>query len=347
MQTYIPSQETINLWRVTAYRERDGRRAEFWRSLPSLPVRPDTAHKGFFGTALLIGGSRGMSGAISLAGAASVVSGAGLTCLAVPEVIQETVAQFCPEYTTIPCECDDHGRLLSLQTDEMPAIFERARSVGVGPGMGVSDNIKSLVETSFCALDYSMVFDADALNALALLNPDEAPSYVYGTRVLTPHPGEFARLTGKKPGECPTERLEMTRDYVTSLAEKLLASEKSVMPEGKEIVVALKGHETTIVAARKNTSGYDVLTCTNLTGNSNLATGGSGDVLTGLITGLMAQGASGWDATRIGCALHGLAAELRSTLVSRGATASDIIRFLPCAFDYYQHAWLACRELER
>ena len=334
----------------------------FWNGLPTLPTRPVDGHKGTFGTALAVGGSRGMSGAISLTGAAALVAGAGLTRLFVPEPILETVAGFAREYTTIPGACDASGRLTSAASE---AIFNEAAgatAVAVGPGFGRSAEATRLVVELFFELERPAVFDADALNALAEAGVfDEttaakserngAPSTRFagrkprGARVLTPHPGEFARLTGAKPSGERSTRIDAALDFATRASRRWNGENEKTQVERKEgenggdsaFVVALKGAGT--VVADGNGAAF-----VNETGNPNLATGGSGDVLTGVIVGLLAQGAAPFDATRSAVALCGLAADLRATLCSRGAVASDVIRFLPVAFDFYEAAQTAARR---
>ena len=345
----------------------------FWNGLPTFPTRPVDGHKGTFGTALCVGGSRGMSGAISLTGAAALVAGAGLTRLFVPESILETVAGFAREYTTIPGACDASGRLTSAAFDAILAEAANATALAVGPGFGRSAEATRLVVELFFELERPAVFDADALNALAEAGvfdetqtletrelekkktvaegtenavgekggeqeknaKNAAPSNRFagrkprGARILTPHPGEFARLTGAKPTGDRTARI----DAATAFAERL----ERLFGDDSAFVVALKGAGTVVA------DGNGAV-CVNETGNPNLATGGSGDVLTGVIVGLLAQGATPFDAARLAVALHGLAADLRATRCSRGAVASDVIRFLPVAFDFYEAAQAAARR---
>lgn len=354
-------------WPDAATRVDFARRAEeagranpaFWNGLPTLPTRPLDGHKGTFGTALCVGGSRGMSGAISLTGSAALVAGAGLTRLFVPEPILETVAGFAREYTTIPGACDASGRLTSAAFDAILAEASGATAVAVGPGFGRSAEATRLVVELFFELERPAIFDADALNALAEAGvfdeTTDAPSKRFagrkprGARVLTPHPGEFARLTGAKPSGERSARIDAALDFATRAARRWNGEDEKTQVERKEggsvgasggdsaLVVALKGASTVVADG----SGAIFV---NETGNPNLATGGSGDVLTGIIVGLLAQGAAPLDATRSAVALHGLAADLRATLCSRGAVASDIIRFLPVAFDFYEAAQTAARR---
>lgn len=390
-------------WPDAATQAEFARRAEeagranpaFWDALSTLPERPTDGHKGTFGTALCVGGSRGMSGAISLTGSAALVAGAGLTRLFVPDSILETVAGFAREYTTIPGACDASGRLTSAACNAVLAEAANATAVAVGPGFGRSAEATRLVVELFFELERPAVFDADALNALAeagvfgdletpkkreLAKKNASPERSEksekgkngsegngasgrfgdrkprGARILTPHPGEFARLTGAKPARDRAARI----DAATALAKRLerlfggdskggdARNDEAQVKRRNELeenasggdsafVVVLKGAGT-VVADGSGAVGV------NETGNPNLATGGSGDVLTGVVVGLLAQGAAPFDAARAAVALHGLAADLRSTRSSRGAVASDVVRFLPLAFDFYEAAQTAARR---
>lgn len=278
-----------------------------------------------------------MSGAISLTGSAALVAGAGLTRLFVPDSILETVAGFAREYTTIPGACDASGRLTSAASETILAEAANATALAVGPGFGRSAEATRLVVELFFELERPTVFDADALNALADADVfDEetngtsrrfAGRKPRGARMLTPHPGEFARLTGAKPASDRTARV----DAATAFAKRL---ERLFGGGDSDFVVVLKGAGTVVADGRG-------AVCVNETGNPSLATGGSGDVLTGVIVGLLAQGATPFDAARSAVALHGLAADLRATRSSRGAVASDVVRFLPVAFDFYETAQTA------
>ena len=347
METYLPDATTRDEWRRAAENEATRARAEFWRALPPLPERPVDAHKGTFGTALAIGGSRGMPGAISLTGAAALIAGAGLSRVAVPETIQATVSSFQREYTTIPCFCDDAGRFSDAALETLFAESQRATAVAVGPGMGRSEALDRLVTELFFDLEIPALFDADALNALAasgvFSQSADSPfrgRVPKGPRVFTPHPGEFARLSGVMPTGDESNRREASSAWQKSYVATFYGSSPNLAySERHPATLLLKGANTVVTELSFSREGAPTLTQTvNRTGNANLATGGSGDVLTGVILGLLAQGVAIGAATRIGAAVHGLAAELRATLVTRGAVAGDVVRFLPSAFDYYSAA---------
>jgi NAD(P)H-hydrate epimerase len=274
--------------------------------LPRLTPRPAASHKGDYGRVLLLGGSRGMSGAIALAGMASLRSGAGLVTLGVPDACLETVAGFDPDYMTVPLACDRSGRMRREAAASLRAILPRATSVGLGPGIGRSDELNLLVRELYESIAQPLVIDADGLNALA-----EHPEPLAGREgpcVITPHPGEFRRLLG---GD------RLTDDQAKAAAEQLARQH--------HLVVVLKGHRTLI------TDG--VTTCRNATGNPGMATGGTGDVLTGVIVALLGQGLEPFAAARLGVYVHGLAGDLAASRLGQvSLVARDLVQYLPAAF---------------
>jgi NAD(P)H-hydrate epimerase len=297
--------------------------------LPQLPIRRADSHKGDYGSALLVGGSRGMGGAIALAGKAALRSGAGLVTLAVPQVVQHVVAAFEPSYMTLGL-VDDGTQIAYAATGDIIARASEATVVALGPGLGRSDVLTDVVEAVYECVKGSMVVDADALFALsqrpaALANPG-------GPRVLTPHPGEFQRLTGKPHKE--SERKEAAAEFARGEDDLHWAFRHKVKgnssldrsaSERPAMVVVLKGNHTVVAdGARVSVNG---------TGNPGMATGGSGDVLTGVIAGLLCQGLSLFDAARLGAHVHGLAGDLAATELGQASLiASDLIEYLPYAF---------------
>jgi ADP-dependent NAD(P)H-hydrate dehydratase len=275
--------------------------------LPQLPPRPADSHKGDYGRALLIGGSRGMSGAIALAGRATLRSGAGLVTLAVPQVVQDIVAGFEPSYMTHGL-ADNGTHIDRSAADEIVALSKTATTLALGPGIGRSSALTDLVRHLFHRIDRPMVVDADALFALAAR--PEAITLPGGPRILTPHPGEFARLVGQPIDSA--HRSEAAADFAKRDATH-------------QTIVVLKGHQTIV------TDGTRV--SINHTGNPGMATGGSGDVLTGIITALVCQGLEPFDAARLGVYVHGLAGDLAAAeLAQVSLIASDLIDYLPYAF---------------
>jgi ADP-dependent NAD(P)H-hydrate dehydratase len=275
--------------------------------LPRLsPRRPD-AHKGDFGRALLIGGSRGMAGAIALSGMACLRGGAGLVKLAVPECVLETVAGFEPCCMTVPLVCDSSGYLFPQAFDQLATQLEDATCVACGPGLGRSSDLTQLVHRLYTTVKQPLVIDADGLNALAAL-PDGLAN-PGGPRVLTPHPGEFARLFKSDAN--------LMRDDQVARAKQFAAD--------RGIVILLKGQHTIV------TDGSRI--ATNATGNPGMATGGTGDVLTGIITALVCQGLAPYEAVVLGAHVHGLAGDLAAAELGQvSLIASDLLRYLPQAF---------------
>ncbi|MBN1588354.1 MAG: NAD(P)H-hydrate dehydratase [Pirellulales bacterium] len=275
-------------------------------TLPRLPRREVDAHKGSYGLALIVGGSRGMSGAVTLAGMAALRGGSGLVRLAVPDACLEVVAAHEPSYMTIALPSTASGQIAKSARDVIDRWSESASCVAVGPGLGRGPQLDTLIIWLYRHLTNPMVVDADALNALSTRRKILAEHA--GPRILTPHPGEFARLVGDTQGASPLSH-ERNRAAV-ELAERC------------EVVVVLKSHETCI------TDGQE--TYLNTTGNPGMATGGSGDVLTGLVTALVCQGLDPLDAARLGVHLHGTAGDLAADALGQvSMIASDLIRFLP------------------
>lgn len=261
---------------------------------------------------LIVGGARGMSGAVALSGLAALRGGAGLVFLAVPAGIQPIVSGFEPSFQVAGLHEDDSGKLDAVAIPRLRAIVQGQSVVAVGPGLGQSEAVRAIVRELFLAAPVPAVFDADALNALALL-----PGFWeiwnrnrLAPRVLTPHPGEFARLTGTN---CPTEASGREQAAARFAAER-------------GVVVLLKGKNTVVTDGRR--------VAVNATGNSGMATGGTGDVLTGLVSSLLAQGMEPFEAARLGAHLHGLAGDLAAAELSEpGLIASDLPR-------YFGRAWL-------
>ena len=289
-------------------------------ALPRLPPRTSDSHKGDYGRALLIGGSRGMSGAISLAGLATLRGGAGLVTLAVPSSIQDIVASFNPSYMTHDL-ADDGERVTANASNAALVLADQMTAVGLGPGLGRAAAVTQFVERLYREVSQPMVVDADALFALAQ-RPD-ALAHAAGPRILTPHPGEFALLvkalgaTGSASAPADDEsRVQNSSELATACGRRDVTA---------PILVVLKGHHTVV------TDGTQF--ALNQTGNPGMATGGAGDVLTGIITALLCQGLAPFEAARLGVHLHGLAGDLAAEKLGQvSLIASDLIDFLPAAF---------------
>lgn len=273
-----------------------------------LPPRPRDGHKGTFGSVLIVGGSQGMTGAPVLASRAAMRSGVGLVFCATAESLQPQIAARLLEELTIPLPSAD-GRALDL--DSLPKIAAEAKrmdSIALGPGFGQAEATKQFVLKAVEEIQLPIVLDADALNALAghleVLRRRHAPA------ILTPHPGEMARLTGLSVAQVQADRIGVAR----------------TLAGDHQVVAVLKGAQT--IVADPDGSAY-----INPTGNTGLAKGGSGDVLTGLIAGLLAQTRTALPAALCGVFLHGLAADLAAdSIPPRAMIASDVIDHLPKAF---------------
>jgi ADP-dependent NAD(P)H-hydrate dehydratase len=275
-----------------------------------LAPREPESHKGTFGRAMIIGGSRGKAGAPAPAGMAALRSGAGLVTVVVPGSVQNTVAGFEPSLMTVGLGNRDTDELQQEHASEIEELAKNQTALAIGPGMGTGPEILRLVHAIYHKLPQPLVVDADGLNAMAQWQ--EGLQHAPGPRILTPHPGEFERLTGEKCDADLTKHAEQ--------AAMLARRDKS-----SQIIVVLKGHHTIV------TDGERV--SFNQTGNPGMATGGSGDSLTGILTSLLAQGMSPWDATRLGVHIHGLAGDLAAEELGEvSMIASDIIDYLPLAF---------------
>lgn len=264
-----------------------------------LRPRNDFAHKGSMGNALLIAGSYGMAGAAVLSARACLRSGAGKVTVHTPKLNYAIMQIAVPEAV--------------MQMDHEEAYFSEAvdtedfDALGIGPGLGVQENAAIALIAQIRRATCPMVLDADALNILANHRAwmQQMPQGI----IMTPHPKEFDRMTGAPSNGC-YERLSKARD----MAERLQA------------FILLKGHYSALCLP----DGHIVF---NPTGNSGMATAGSGDVLTGIITALLARGYAREEACRLGMYLHGLAGDLAAKSIGKESlVAGDIIQYLPHAF---------------
>ena len=287
--------------------------------LPQLARRDPSSHKGDFGRAMIVGGSRGMSGAVAMTGLACLRSGAGLVTLAVPEKIQAGVAWYSPAYTTYALVEDEQGLIHWANTAELESLAETFDAWAIGPGLSKPDHIADLVGRMHRAWATPLVIDADGLNALALYERRHEPvlDKPGGPRILTPHPGEFGRLAHDPS----------LAAMATGPDDKRIeaAAELANRDDTSQTVVLLKGHHTVITDGQQ----YAL----NPTGNPGMATGGSGDVLTGIITALVCQGLAPFDAARLGAYVHGLAGDLAADDLGQvSLIATDLLEYLPRAF---------------
>ncbi len=234
----------------------------------SMPRRPD-AHKGDFGHVLVIGGSVGKSGAAAMAGMAALRAGAGLVTVATPKSVQPLVAAYAPELMTEPLPETSEGTISLLALAERERLLKGKSVVVIGPGLSGNAETAEFVRDLVSVCPAAMVIDADGLNAFAEMREELAPDDEAGPfsmRVLTPHPGEMARLTGEPTGVVQSNRV--------ALAKKTAAETQNW--------VVLKGHRTVVASPHGRV-------WINTTGNPGMAKGGSGDVLSGIMAAMLAQ----------------------------------------------------------
>lgn len=272
--------------------------------LPPVPERPRAAHKGTFGTCALIGGSQGMLGSMFLAARAALRSGVGLCRLGLPQEALLVAPVAVPEATSFGLSADD-GAIAAIAVED---ALQRCAGVGVvalGPGLSMLGSAPAFARHFVDRLDKPLVLDADGINAL-----DSEPERLRARRaptILTPHPGEAARLLDwHNAAEVQGDRRRATQE----------------LHARSGAVVVLKGMGTLVHDGERMFE--------NRSGNPGMATGGSGDVLTGIVTALLAQGMTPYDAACLAVAAHGRAGDLVASEGSEvGLVAGDLIAALP------------------
>lgn len=271
------------------------------------PPRPADAHKGSYGHLLVVAGSIGKTGAAALAGRAALRSGVGLCTVATPGSQQPIVAGLAAEYMTEPL-AETAGQALSMAARErVLELVARVDAVALGPGISLDPETQRLIRALVLEADRPMVVDADALTALA--EGLDVLERAAGPRVLTPHPGEMARMLGTAVARVQADRLETARAFATRHG----------------VYLALKGAGTVIAAP-------DGRVFVNPTGNPGMASGGSGDVLTGMIGAFLARGLDPLAALQAGCFLHGRAGDIAAGRWGlEGLVAGDTIEAIPAA----------------
>ncbi|MCK4413639.1 MAG: NAD(P)H-hydrate dehydratase [Candidatus Eisenbacteria sp.] len=273
-----------------------------------LPQRPPDTHKSRVGRILIVGGSPGLTGAPAMAGRAAVRAGAGLVTIALPRSLDLSLEAQLTEVMTAPCPETAAGGLAEEAESAILARRETTDVWALGPGLGRDEESLHLVRRLVARFPGPVVVDADGLSAFAgepCLRPAGAPP-----PVLTPHPGEMARLAAGDAAALAGPPYEIAQRHA----------------QAQECVLVLKGAPTVI-------AGPDGEVWINPTGNPGLATGGSGDVLTGIIAALLGQGLEPVDAARLGVFLHGAAADhLLPEKGAAGLAPPDLIEALPSAF---------------
>jgi NAD(P)H-hydrate epimerase len=283
------------------------RAVEIVRHLPHLEPRPLDSNKGAFGRILVVAGSRGMTGAAVLCASAALRGGAGLVRVATPEEVLPIVAAGNPCYMTAPLPQDEQGQLADRAEAGLLYLAQTNDVVAAGPGLGRSPALTALVIALLDKTSTPLVLDADALNAI-----QHQASHLAGRSapvILTPHPGEFARLISLDIAAVQARRQDLAVRFA----------------QDNGVVLVLKGQGTLVTDGRQLFE--------NTTGNPGMATGGTGDVLTGLIAALLGQDLKPFAAAQLGVYLHGLAGDLaRDALGEVALIASDLLLYLPAAF---------------
>jgi ADP-dependent NAD(P)H-hydrate dehydratase / NAD(P)H-hydrate epimerase len=267
-----------------------------------LEPRTADSHKGDYGRVLVVAGSRGKTGAAHLSAVGALRSGAGLVTIATPASCQAIVAAMAPEYMTEALAETEQG----LHADGVEHVLELARDVlAIGPGLGQAPATREFIRQLVDRATMPLVVDADGLNAFAG-DPDRLSGREGRDVIITPHPGEMARLVGMSADEVQASRLEIARNFAVA----------------HHVFVVLKGHRTLIATP-------DEKIFINPTGNPGMATGGTGDVLTGMIAAWLAQLLDAEAACKLAVYLHGLAGDLAEADEGEAAmTAGDVAAHL-------------------
>ena len=292
--------------------------------LPRLPPRRRESSKYDYGRVVVVAGSRGMAGAAALASMAALRSGAGLVEAVVPDSIQGTVAGFDPCVMTCGLPEDEAGRFAAAA---LPLIKERvagADAVAVGPGLGRSEATIAIVAELWKNLSAPAVFDADALWALAQLGSSAFADHA-GPRVLTPHAGELQRLLGEEPSRA-------------TAADRARLEQAAIgFARDTGCVVVFKGADSLITEGTRQAH--------NETGNPGMATAGTGDVLTGMISALLGQGLGPFEAARLGAWAHGAAGDVAASTHSEvSLTAAGLLEALVACWKHLNRDPLAPRK---
>ena len=273
-----------------------------------------TAHKNKFGHLLIIAGSSGFTGAAVLSAKAAISSGAGLVTLAVPHSLNPLVVPTISSCMTLPVKDDGKGIFIACAAEEIIKSLHKFDAVAIGPGIGADEETVDFISKIIPAIsEKKLVIDADALNILS--KRKELMQNFGGNVVLTPHPGEFERLSGVKPDKTDSSRISVTKDFI----------------KNKKSTLLLKGFHTVI----SNNNSQN--TWINLSGNPGMATAGSGDVLTGIIGAFLAMGVPVENAAVCGAFIHGLSGDIAAANLSENSvTAEEIINYLGKAFLYVE-----------
>ena len=272
-------------------------------------LRPVESNKGSYGHVLVVGGSLGKAGAAAMAGVSALRVGAGLSTVATAKSVLATVAGFHPEIMTEPLAETDAGTIAHAALDQLQDLAKGKTVLAIGPGISRNRETSELVRTLIGTREVATVLDADGLNAFE--GRTNELSGERGTLVITPHPGEMARLAGCTIPDVQKDRLGTARKF----------------SKEHDVIVVLKGHRTLVV--QPNGDAW-----VNTTGNPGMATGGTGDILTGMVAGMIAQHPKdAFTAVIAAVHLHGLAGDvMRETVGEHSLIATDLLTGLPEAF---------------
>jgi hydroxyethylthiazole kinase-like uncharacterized protein yjeF len=276
---------------------------------PLLRRRDRQAHKGHFGHCLIIAGSTGKTGAAALSANSAVRAGSGLVTLAVAESLHGILETKTTEVMTVPLPDSNSGYVTGSAFPAIEKLLPGMDALALGPGLGRHPGTTALVQTIVESVSLPMVIDADGLNALAddssILRRKKS-----ATIILTPHPGEMARLLGASIPDVEADRILVAQEFARNFG----------------VFLVLKGART-IIASPDGTAAI------NGSGNPGMASGGMGDVLTGIIVSLLGQRYSAWDACCLGVFIHGYAADMVAAEKGEiGICASDVQAMLPYAY---------------
>lgn len=276
-----------------------------------IPERRSDAHKGDCGRCFIVAGSEGMTGAAVLAARGALRSGVGLLTVGTPKTQRPIVACGVVEAMTVGLD-DENGLIIDGAIDKILEYAKKSQSVVFGPGLGRNGDIHGILKSLLGEYQGILVIDADGLNALAenceILNDCKCRV------VITPHPGEMSRLTGWSIGDIQKNRETVAVEFASKY----------------RVTVLLKG-ENTVIAGFDHESG-ETLMYINNTGNCGMATGGSGDVLSGVVASFAAQGMEPFDAARLGAYIHGKAGDIAASKFGiHGLVAGDVAEYVAFA----------------
>jgi len=280
------------------------------RSLKKLPPRKRATHKGDYGHVFVLAGSKGLTGAAYLTSQAALLSGSGLVTLGIPESLNPVMARKLTEVMTLPL-AETEKATLSRKAHRRIKEFLKKRKIdalAVGPGLSQNASTVMLVRRLIAELKVPFVLDADGINAFA--GNASLLKEIGAQAIITPHPGEMGRLLGRKISRAQKNRINVAKKFVNEYNN----------------ILVLKGYRTVVAAPGRHCY-------VNKTGNPGMASGGTGDVLTGIIASLIGQKMNPYEAAVLGVHVHGLAGDLaKKEKGERSLIATDLLKKLPEAF---------------